>query len=93
MRVEKKEDRFIRIYIDIIKKQLYISVINSMEGAVKRSGAQYLSSKQGLSEGLHGLGILRIDSIVSKYHGYINRQSEQGVFATEVTLPLTGEAS
>lgn len=84
MRVEKKEDRFIRIYVDIIKKQLYISVINSMEGPVRRSGAQYLSTKQGL----HGFGILRIDSIVSKYHGYINRQSEQGVFATEVTLPL-----
>ncbi len=91
MRVEKKEDRFIRIYIDIIKKQLYISVINSMEGAVRRRGAQYLSSKQGLQEELHGLGILRIDSIVSKYHGYINRQSEQGVFATEVTLPLAGK--
>lgn len=84
MRVEKKKDRFIRIYIDVIKKQLYISVINSMEGPVRRNGAQYLSIKQGL----HGFGILRIDSIVSKYHGYINRQSEQGVFATEVTLPL-----
>lgn len=87
MRVEKKEDRFIRIYMDIIKKQLYISVINSMEGSVRRSGAQYLSIKQGL----HGFGLLRIDSIVSKYHGYINRQSEQGVFATEVTLPLINE--
>lgn len=84
MRIERKEDRFIRIYIDIIKKQLYISVINSMEGHVRRNGAQYLSSKQGL----HGFGILRIDSIISKYNGYINRQSEPGVFATEVTLPL-----
>ena len=84
MRLEKKEDRFIRIYIDIVKKQLYISVINSMEGRAMRSGTQYLSSK----EGLHGFGILRIDSIVAKYHGYINRQNEQGVFATEVMLPL-----
>ncbi len=84
MRIGKAEDRFIRIYIDIIKKQLYISVINSMEGNVRKSGAQYLSSKQGL----HGFGILRIDSIVSRYNGYINRQNEQGVFATEVTLPL-----
>lgn len=84
MRVAKKEDRFIRIYIDIIKKQLYISVINSMEGSVRRSGAQYLSTKQGM----HGFGLLRIDSIVSKYHGYLNRQSEPGVFATEVMLPL-----
>lgn len=87
MLLEKKEDRFIRIYIDIIKKQLYISVMNSMEGKVKRNGIQYLSSKAGL----HGFGILRIDSIVSKYHGYINRQNEQDVFATEVMLPLMEE--
>lgn len=86
MRIGKKEERFIRIYIDIIKKQLYISVTNSMKGSARRNGARYLSSKQGL----HGFGILRIDSIVSKYHGYINRQSEPGVFATEVTLPLGG---
>lgn len=84
MRVKKKENRFIRIYIDIIKKQLYLSVTNSTEGHVRKNGNQYLSSKQGL----HGFGILRIDNIVSKYHGYINRQSEPGVFATEVTLPL-----
>lgn len=83
-RIDEKKERFIRIYIDIIKKQLYISVVNSMEGQAKKNGTQYLSSKQGL----HGFGLLRIDSIVSKYHGYINRQSEPGVFATEVTLPL-----
>lgn len=59
-------------------------MINSMEGPVRRSGAQYLSTKQGM----HGFGLLRIDSIVARYHGYINRQSEPGVFATEVTLPL-----
>ena len=84
MRIDKKENRFIRIYIDIIKKQLYISVTNSMEGNARKNGIRYLSSKQGM----HGFGLLRIDSIVSRYHGYINRQSEPGVFATEVTLPL-----
>jgi len=84
MRIEKKEDRFIRIYIDIIKKQLYICVTNSMEGRARKSGMLFLSSK----EGIHGFGILRIDNIVSKYHGYINRQDEQGVFATEIMLPL-----
>lgn len=84
MQIEEKEERFVRIYIDILKKQLYISVTNSMKGAAKKHGPRYLSSKQGL----HGFGLVRIDSIVTKYHGYINRQSEQGVFATEVLLPL-----
>ena len=84
MQLEYEKERFIRIYIDIIKKQLYISVTNSMAGRAKRSGNMFLSSK----EGNHGFGLLRIDSIVNKYDGYLNRQTENGVFATEVMLPL-----
>lgn len=85
MQIKDKEQRFVRIYIDIIKKQLYISVTNSMNGCAAKSGSRYRTSK----EGEHGLGLMRVDSIVAKYHGYINRQNEQGVFATEVMLPLS----
>lgn len=86
MQISEEKDRFIRIYIDIIKKQLYISVTNSMVGKAKRSGNRFLSSKE--TGGNHGFGLLQIDNIVSKYHGYLNRQTENGVFATEVMLPL-----
>lgn len=78
------EERFIRIYMDILKKQLYLSVTNSMSGMAKRSGERFISAK----EGNHGFGLLRIDSIIAKYGGYVNRQTESGVFATEVMLPL-----
>lgn len=79
-----EEERFIRVYIDVIKKQLYISVTNSMDGMAKRKGNHFLSDKQGS----HGFGLLRIDDIVQKHGGYLNRQVESGVFATEVMLPL-----
>jgi len=84
MQVPEEKDRFIRIYIDIVKKQLYLSVTNSMEGTARKTGNLFLSNKQGN----HGFGLLRIDSIVAKYNGFINRQTENGVFATEVMLPL-----
>lgn len=84
MRIPEAKERFIRIYVDIVKKQFYISVTNSTNGMVKKTGEKFLSHKQGT----HGFGLLRIDSIVDKYHGYINRQTENGVFATEVMLPL-----
>lgn len=84
MEIAEEQERFIRIYIDIIKKQLYISVTNSMVGRAKRYGNLFRSKK----EGNHGFGLIRIDGIVTKYHGYINRQTEQGVFATEVMLPF-----
>lgn len=81
----KEAERFIRIYIGILKEQLYISVSNSVGGEIKKSGKTYISTKNSAS---HGFGLMRTDKIVDKYSGYINRQHEDGVFATEVMLPL-----
>jgi len=78
-------ERFIRIYIDILKDQLYISVSNSVGGPVSKSGKAYLSTKE--KEG-HGFGLMRVDKIAEKYGGFVNRQNEEGVFATEIMLPL-----
>lgn len=78
--------RFIRVYIGILKNQLYISVQNSVCGEIRKSGRTYLSTKGGPS---HGFGLVRIDRIVEKYGGYLNRQNEEGVFATEILLPLS----
>ena len=81
---QEQGERFIRIYIGTLKGQLYISVSNSAGEVIKANG-HYLSSKQSAS---HGFGLIRIDRIVDKYEGYVNRQNEEGVFATEVMLPL-----
>ncbi len=85
LRQSDGEDRFIRVYIGILKQQLYICVTNSVGGSVKKSGKTYLSTK---TESSHGFGLMRIDRLADKYHGYVNRQSEEGAFATEVMLPL-----
>lgn len=77
--------RFIRIYIDILKGQLYIYIMNSQEGRRKRTGRIYKSTKN--SSG-HGFGLMRIDKVVSRYNGYLDRQDEEGVFVTEIMLPL-----
>ena len=85
LKQECPEDRFIRVYIGLLKYQLYLSISNSAGGAVKKSGRLYLSTKDSDS---HGFGLLRVDRIVEKYAGYLNRQNEEGVFATEIMLPL-----
>ncbi len=85
LRQSEREDRFIRVYIGILKQQLYLCVTNSAGGAVKKMGGMYLSTKES---GAHGFGLMRIDHLAKKYGGYVNRQNEEGVFATEVMLPL-----
>ena len=76
-RIDDPESRFIRVYVDVLKGQLYISVSNSMDGAVRKK------KRPG-----RGFGLMRIDKIAEKYSGYVNRQHEEGVFATEVMLPI-----
>lgn len=66
------------------KQQLYISVSNATNEVIRKLDKEYISNKRGN----HGHGLKRIDLIVDKYQGYINRQNEPGVFATEVMLPL-----
>lgn len=82
--LENPIDRFIRIYIREMKGQLYIYVSNSFGGVIKKRDNKYYTTKDGQD---HGFGLRRIDSIVEKNNGYINRQNEEGVFATEIMMP------
>lgn len=85
LKLPVRSERFIRVYIGVLKGQLYISVQNAYGGEVIRSGPAFISTK---SSATRGFGLMRIDRIAAKYDGYVNRQSEDGVFATEVMLPL-----
>lgn len=85
MRISQESRRFIRIYIDILRGQLYLYVINATAGKLQRQDGSYLSTKSARD---HGYGLMRMDRVVEKYHGYLERQDEEGVFVTEVLLPL-----
>ena len=78
------ENQFIRLYIGIFQKQLYLSVSNATSETVRKFDEQYISTKRGN----HGHGLKRINKIVDKYGGFVNRKNEPGVFVTEILLPL-----
>ena len=79
-----KEQQFIRLYIGQFKEQLYISVSNATNETVRKLDEEYITHKRGD----HGHGLKRINLIVEKYDGFINRKNEAGVFVTEIMLPL-----
>lgn len=83
-KVENKQGKFLRIYLCIMKKQLYISVSNGTNEVIRKLDKDYISRKRGN----HGHGLKRINQVVEKHGGYINRQNEPGVFATEIMLPM-----
>lgn len=79
-----KEERMIRVYMDMKGSQLYISFTNlTAVPKQHKVGGIYLSSK---GEG-HGFGLTRMDNVVKKLGGYLNRNSEEGAFTTEILLP------
>ncbi len=80
----EKEKRFLRLYIGPLKEQLYISVSNATNELVRKLDEEYISNKRGD----HGHGLKRINHVVEKYGGYINRKNEPGVFVTEIMLPI-----
>lgn len=83
-KLKEGQRRFVRIYIGIFKEQLYISVSNVTNEVIRKLDKDFISKKRGN----HGHGLKRIDNIVEKYDGFINRKNEPGTFATEIMLPL-----
>lgn len=79
-----EEKRLIRVYMDMKGTQLYISFTNfTAAKKLNKVGKGFKTSK---GEG-HGFGLVRIDDIVSRYDGYLSRNSEDGAFTTEILIP------
>lgn len=79
-----KEERMIRVYMDIKNTQLYMSFTNTTALKKQKKEAGRFRTTKG--DG-HGYGLVRIDTIVERYQGYLNRNSEDGAFTTEILLP------
>ena len=79
-----EEKRMIRVYMDMKGTQLYISFTNfTAAKKLDKVGKGFRTSK---GEG-HGFGLVRMDDIVSRYDGYLSRNSEDGAFTTEILIP------
>lgn len=66
------KERFLRLYIGVFRKQLYISVTNATNELVRKLDDEYITTKRGN----HGHGLKRINNTVEKYGGFINRKNE-----------------
>jgi sensor histidine kinase regulating citrate/malate metabolism len=84
LRIAEEDKRFIRVYMDMKRKDLYISVTNASTGKAQKRDGRYMSGKGDN----HGFGLMRVDKIVDKYNGYIKRNDEDGAFTSEIMLPL-----
>jgi len=85
-RISKTDsDRFLTLKMFVAKKQLCLLISNSTDGNIRRIGNAYISSKECRD---HGIGIKRIDEIVFKYGGYIDRNISSNTFECKILLPF-----
>lgn len=84
-----EKERLIRVYMDMKNTQLYMCFTNFTAGKklYKKNGLFQTTKGSG-----HGFGLVRIDTIVERNGGYLNRNSEDGAFTTEVLLPQKKQA-
>lgn len=79
-----REDRFLRIYIGRKNTQFYLAFTNAA-GKKREKRRSLFPSEKGAR---HGLGLLRVESLVKKYGGLFSADSEDGGFTAELLIPL-----
>lgn len=79
-----KEERLIRVYMEIKNTQLYISFTNFTAVKKQHKVGKVFQTTKG--DG-HGFGLVRIDAIIERLDGYLSRNSEDGAFTTEILIP------
>ena len=78
------EERFIRIYIGQKNTQFYLAITNAAGKKRDRHRSLFPSAKGSR----HGLGLVRVESLVKKYGGLFSADSEDGGFTAELLIPL-----
>lgn len=79
-----RQDRFIRIYIGQKNTQFYLAFTNAAGKKRERNRSLFPSAKGAR----HGLGLVRVESLVKKYDGLFSADSEDGGFTAELLIPL-----
>ncbi|MDR1299515.1 MAG: ATP-binding protein [Oscillospiraceae bacterium] len=84
-RVTEGERKFINFELLVKGDNIFLSIYNSYSGKILRDGEDFLTVKD---RPYGGIGIKYVDSILAEYEGYALREYNNGVFATQVMIPL-----
>ncbi len=79
-----QENRFLRIYIGQKNTQFYLAFTNAAGKKRDMRRSRFPSAKGAQ----HGLGLVRVESLVKKYGGLFSADSEDGGFTAELLIPL-----
>ena len=82
LRQRTGDKKFIKVYGNAEKSQLILTIENSLDGSIKKSGDKFYSSKRDD----FGIGIESVKAAVNKYNGMINISHTDSVFTVSLIL-------
>lgn len=74
-------DRWIDIYLKTENNKFIIKIKNPTDGNL---GTSIFKTRK--KSGIHGIGLLQIDKIVTKYNGHVDRSHNNNIFSTIILL-------
>lgn len=79
--------RFIRFFMELKSStgQIYISITNATALSKQEKTHGRFKTTKGHSK-RHGFGLISIDNIIARHSGFLERNSEDGAYVTEVLL-------
>ncbi|MFP3153191.1 GHKL domain-containing protein [Lachnospiraceae bacterium ZAX-1] len=84
-RMAETDKKFLTLELLVKGNNLFLMIYNSYIGEIKRDGELFISSK---GSPYNGIGLKYVDSIIGRYGGYASREYNNGVFSTQVMIPL-----
>jgi len=84
-RIAEGMEKFLTFELLVKGDNLFLMIYNSFSGEIVRDGDAFISSKNSIH---NGIGLKYVDSIIDKYEGFSKREYNNGVFFTQVMIPL-----
>jgi sensor histidine kinase regulating citrate/malate metabolism len=82
---DESKNKFITFSLLTKGKNMIITISNSYDGDIKTEGGRFITGKD---KRFHGIGIKYVTSIIEKYRGNVQMEYADGIFETNVLIPI-----
>ena len=80
----KSKDKWLSVTVRYEKGMLFIQIMNSYDGLVKKQGLEYISTKRDVE--IHGIGLQNVKKVIMNYHGRMEISDRNNVFDVKIML-------